>query len=119
MRADVFRRSGRSAPDCSREVGPDGAAATGRRMPRTETIDSTFSLSRAQSRTCSVYAEAGKRRTQFNIFINKTFGLFIGSGRMRRPLFHLRFEKNKKIRFDRSIHFRLALSLHPEKFVSL
>ena len=79
----------------------------------------TFSLSRAQSRTCSVYAEAGKRRTQFNIFINKTFGLFIGSGRMRRPLFHLRFGRSGKIRFDRSIHFRLALSLHPEKFVSL
>jgi len=66
MRADVFRRSGRSAPDCSREVGPDGAAATGRRMPRTETIDSTFSLSRAQSRTCSGYAEARKRRMKFN-----------------------------------------------------
>ena len=66
MRADVFRRSGRSAPDCSREVGPDGAAATGRRMPRTETIDSTFSLSRVQSRTCSGYAEARKRRMKFN-----------------------------------------------------
>ena len=53
------------------------------------------------------------------IFINKTFGLFIGSGRMRRPLFHLRFGRSGKIRLDRSIHFRLALSLHPEKFVSL
>lgn len=33
---------------------------------------------------------------QFNIFINKTFGLFIGSGRMRRPAFSFAFREERK-----------------------
>jgi len=65
---------------CGEAVHPDGAVGY-RRVPALSALfhtlsqplpvpkNGTFSLSRAQSRTCSGYAEARKRRMKFNVFV--------------------------------------------------
>ena len=65
---------------CGEAVHPDGAVGY-RRVPALSALfhtlsqplpvpkNGTFSLSRAQSRTCSGYAEARKRREKINVFV--------------------------------------------------
>ena len=64
----------------------------------------TFSLSRAQSRTCSGYAEARKRRMKFNVFVkpneqSRACASYAEAGKRRRKFNH--FVKPSAIEFTR------------------